>query len=135
MTIKADLERCLRSPYLSKDESKPSLAGKLLEDARDLLDEARVSFEEDDETTGLKQAWGAMYRAGRALVFAAGYDVDRLDCLEIVLHAHYADSGLTEDDLAEFQKAQELVGTPEEAIGRAEAFLEKSERVLQTVAV
>lgn len=134
MTLKADLERCLRSPYLSKDDSKPPLAEKLLQDARDLLDEARVSFEEEDEATGLKQAWGAMYRAGRGLVFAAGYDVDRLDCLQIVLRAHYVGNGLTEEDLDEFVRAQELVGTPEEAIARAETFLDKTDQIVTSVA-
>lgn len=134
MTIKADLERCLRSPYLSKDDSKPALAATLLQNARDLLDDARVSFEEEDQATGLKQAWGAMYRAGRGLVFAAGYDVDRIDCLEIVLRAHYVGNGLTENDLEEFQRAQELVGTPEEALERAEGFLDKTDKIVKTVA-
>lgn len=134
MTLKADLERCLRSPYLSKDDSKPPLAAKLLQDARDLLDEARVSFEEEDEATALKQVWGAVYRAGRGLVFAAGYDVDRLDCLQIVLRAHYVGNGLTETDLEEFVRAQELVGTSEEALERAEVFLDKTDRIVKTVA-
>lgn len=133
MTLKVDLERCLRSPYLSKDETKPPLASQMVDAGYDLLEQARVSFDEEDEVTGLKQAWGAMYRAGKGLVYAAGYDVDRLDCLELVLRVHYVENGLDDADIEEFRRAQELVGTPEEALTRAERFLEKVSEILRTV--
>lgn len=135
MTVKADLERCLRSPYLWKDESKREQVAQQLEGAKELLEQARISFQEEDEATGLKQAWGAMFRAGRALVYAAGYDVDGLRCLEIVLWAHYVGRGLSEEDMVAFRQAQQLVGPPDAAIERARAFVEKVTGILQQAQV
>ncbi len=134
MTIQADLERCLRSPYLWEDEAKRNDVSRELEGAHELLEQARVSFQEEDEATGLKQAWGAMFRAGRALVYAAGYDVDGLRCLEIVLWAHYVGQGLEEEDMHAFRQAQQLVGPPEAAVERAQSFVEKVAGILQQAA-
>jgi len=71
--IQANLERCLRSPYLRRDELKRQEIGAELAAAQDLYNQAKTSFEAEDTTTGMKQAWGAMFRAARALVYAAGY--------------------------------------------------------------
>lgn len=98
--------------------------------ARDLFDKAEQSFQADDEATGLKQAWGAMFRAARGLVYAAGYEVDGLRCVEIVLEAHYLDRGLEMEDIADLRRAQELAGPPEAALARARAFMEKAARLL-----
>ncbi|MDQ7028386.1 MAG: hypothetical protein Q9O62_00720 [Ardenticatenia bacterium] len=134
MTIQADLERCLRSPYLRRDETKRNDVDRELEGAHELLALARLSFEEDDEATGLKQAWGAMFRAGRALAYAAGYDVDGLRCLEIVLWAHYVGQGLEEADMTAFRQAQQLVGPPDTAVERAQNFVQKAVTLLRQVA-
>ena len=92
--IQANLERCLRSPYLRRDERKRQEIGAELAAAQDLYNQAKTSFEAEDTTTGMKQAWGAIFRAARALVYAAGYDFDGLRCMEVVLEAHYLGKGL-----------------------------------------
>nr|WP_290665143.1 hypothetical protein [Ardenticatena sp.] len=130
--IQANLERCLRSPYLRRDERKRQEIGAELAAAQDLYNQAKTSFEAEDTTTGMKQAWGAMFRAARALVYAAGYDFDGLRCMEVVLEAHYLGKGLEAADFDAFRAAQKLHGAPEEALARASAFIEKVKQVLQT---
>ncbi|MGH2542588.1 MAG: hypothetical protein ACRDIB_07320, partial [Ardenticatenaceae bacterium] len=82
-------------------------------------------FKEEDEATGLKQAWAAMFRAARALVYNAGYGVDQLRCMEVALEAHYPD--ITGDDILALRRAQELVGPPAAAMERAQQFVAKAE--------
>lgn|SRR5690554_816370 len=130
IAIDAELKRCLRSPYLSEDPTKKSEARGELEAAQDLYQKAEQSFQADDEATGLKQAWGAMFRAARALVYSAGYTVDGLRCMEIVLEAHYLGKGLEMEDIGELRRAQELVGPPDAALARARAFMEKAAALL-----
>lgn len=130
IAIEAELKRCLSSPYLKRDPSKPSQARGELEAAEDLYRKAEQSFQADDEATGLKQAWGAMFRAARGLVYAAGYKVDLLRCMEIVLEAHYLDKGLEMSDIAALRRAQELGGPPDAALARARAFIDTAARLL-----
>lgn len=130
IAIEAALERCLRSPYLTKDERKRTEAQGELAVARDLYAQAEQSFQAEDEATGLKQAWGAIFRAARGLVYAAGYDVDSLRCLEVVLEAHYVGRGLTMEEINELRKAQELLGPADVALARARAFMDKAATLL-----
>ena len=68
----AELQRCLNSPYLFEDDSMARQLPDELRASDDLYAKAVASFDEGDEATGLKQAWGAMYRAAREL----GHDLD-----------------------------------------------------------
>lgn len=120
----AALQRCLNSPYLSQDESQRARASEDLAAARTFYDAAVTSFTESDEATGLKQVWGSMFRAARSLARKAGYRVDQLRCLEVVLRVHYP-TGITEADIADLRRAQELLGPPDVALRRAKSFLEK----------
>lgn len=119
----AALQRCLNSPYLSRDESQRARASEDMAAARKFYQDALTSFNESDEATGLKQAWGSMFRAARALACKAGYRVDQLRCLEVVLRVHYPT--LTEEDIADLRRAQELLGPPDVALRRAKSFLDK----------
>ncbi|HBY96242.1 MAG: hypothetical protein M5U01_43420 [Ardenticatenaceae bacterium] len=130
IAIEAELKRCLNSPYLKLDPTRKTQARGELDAARDLFRKAEQSFQADDEATGLKQAWGAMFRAARGLVYAAGYEVDLLRCMEIALEAHYLGKGLEMEDIAELRRAQELVGPPDAALARARAFMDKAARLL-----
>ncbi|MDQ4076697.1 MAG: hypothetical protein M3220_10690 [Chloroflexota bacterium] len=123
------LQRCLNSPYLWRDESKRGQVEDELAGARELLKRARTSFNEEDEATGLKQSWGAMFRAAHGLVYNAGYMAEQLRCLEVVLQAHYPD--ITEEDIAGLRRAQELVGPPDVAIERARTFIDKAASLVQ----
>jgi hypothetical protein len=122
-SVQAALGRCLRSPYLAVDESRRGQVQSELDAARQLYEQALASFTEDDEATGLKQVWAAVYRSARALAYKAGYRVDQLECLETVLRVHYPAIG--DEEIAEMRRAQELVGTREVAIARARRFMEK----------
>jgi hypothetical protein len=130
LIIDAALKRCLNGPYLSQDPSKPAQAAAELDTARTFYTQAEQSFQAQDEATGLKQAWGAIFRAARALVYAAGYNVDSIRCLEVALEAHYLDRGLTIEDLQAVRKAQELVGPASAALARASSFLDKTAYLL-----
>lgn len=121
--IQYELQRCLRSPYLALDDSRRSQVQGELAAAQQLFGQAQTSFAENDEATGLKEAWGAVYRAARALVYKAGYRVEQLHCLEVVLRAHYPAIG--DEEIAEMRRAQELVGTRDVALNRARNFLDK----------
>lgn len=125
ITIEAELKRCLRSPYLAQDAGKKALVPEELAAARDLYQKAEQSFQAADEATGLKQVWGAMFRAARALVYAAGYEVDGLRCLEVVIEAHYVGRGIERADIAELRRAQELAGPGGAALERAQTFMQK----------
>ncbi len=118
------LQRCLNSPYLWQDESRRGQAQGEIAAARALLAQAQGSFDEADEATGLKQAWGAMFRAARALVYRAGYMVEQLRCLEVVLESHYP--AISGEDILALRRAQELVGPAPEAMARARAFVDKA---------
>ncbi len=118
------LQRCLNSPYLWKDESRPSQAAGELATARQFLEQAARSFAEADEATGLKEAWAAIFRATRALVYRAGYMAEQLRCMEVVLSAHYP--SVSADDIAAMRRAQELAGPPAAAMERARAFVDKA---------
>lgn len=121
----AALQRCLNSPYLSVDENKRSQAQSELAAARDFYQQAVSSFKNNDEATGLKRVWSVMFRAARGLVYEAGYEVDQLRCLEIVLLEHYPDQ-ITQDDIHELRRAQELIGPPDAALTRANSFMRKA---------
>lgn len=119
------LQRCLNSPYLWTDPSRRGQVQGELEAAQALLVQARQSFDEADEATGLKQSWGAMFRAARALAFHAGYMVEQLRCLEVVLEAHFP--AISAEDIVALRRAQELAGPPAAALARAEQFVEKAQ--------
>jgi hypothetical protein len=118
------LERCLKSPYLSVDESKRSRADEEFAAAQKFLQQADASFSENDEATGLKQAWAAMFRAARGLAYRAGYQVEQLRCMEVVLQVHYPQ--IIEEDIAQLRRAQELLGPPAAALERARLFMQKA---------
>lgn len=120
------LARCLRGPYLVIDQSMSSQADAEFSAAKEFLQQAAASFDEQDEASGLKQAWGAMFRAARGLAYKAGYRVEQLRCLEVTLLAHYPDA-ISEDDIVELRRAQELVGPRDVALERARRFLQKAE--------
>lgn len=117
----AELQRCLNSPYLFEDGSKKNLVQEELRVANELYNKAVASFDEGDEATGLKQVWGSMYRAGRALVYKAGYRVEQLYCMQVVLHEHYSDR-VSDTDIDQLRIAQELIGPPAKALERARDF-------------
>jgi hypothetical protein len=123
-TIQYELQRCLRSPYLALDDSRRNRVADELAAAQQLFGQAQTSFAENDEATGLKEVWGAVYRAARALAYKAGYRVEQLHCLEVVLRAHYPTIG--DEEIAEMRRAQELVGTRDVALSRAQQFLNKA---------
>jgi hypothetical protein len=120
----AELQRCLNGPYLFEDDSKKSQVQEELRTAEALYNKAVASFDEGDEASGLKQAWGAMYRAGRALVYKAGYRVEQLYCMQVVLHEYYGDR-LSDADIDQLRIAQELIGPPAKALERARDFKNK----------
>lgn len=124
----ADLQRCLNGPYLFEDQSKRSQVSEELNAAKDLYAKASASFNENDEASGLKQTWGAMYRAARALAYKAGYRVEQLYCMQVVLREYYRDT-FTDTDLDQLRLAQELMGPPKVALERARTFLEQVQRV------
>jgi hypothetical protein len=128
-SVQVALQRCLNSPYLYVDETKRLEVHDELALSQKYYGLAEASYAEDDESSALKQVWGAMYHAARALVFMAGYKVDQLRCLEIVLLAHYP--AITEDDIKELRRGQELVGNRDVALGRARQFMNKTESLLQ----
>lgn len=121
--IQNRLQRCLNGPYLAVDQSKANQVSGEIAASQKFYDQAVVSFQEGDEATGLKQVWGAMYRAARGLVYRAGYRVEQLQCLEVVMLAHYPD--ITDEDIAELRRAQELLGPPDAALARARGFMDK----------
>lgn len=124
----AELQRSLNSPYLFEDDSKKSQVQEELRAAEDLYNKAVASFGENDEASGLKQAWGAMYRAARALVFKAGYRAEQLHAMQVVLHEHYSDS-FTAEDIDQLRIAQELIGPPAKALERARNFKNQVSRI------
>lgn len=120
---KTALQRCLNSPYLFVAETNRQEVRNELAAADDFLQKAETSFGEQDEATGYKQAWAAMFRAGRALVYKAGYGVDQLRCMEVVLQSHYPE--VTDEDILALRRAQELLGPPDAALERARSFIRK----------
>lgn len=120
----AALQRCLNSPYLSIEENKAAGVQQELDAARRFYRQCVSSFRENDEAAGLKQAWAVMFRAARALVYKAGYQVEQLRCLEIVLLEHYPGQ-ISQDDINQLRHAQELAGPPNVAMERAKQFLQK----------
>ncbi|MBA3534743.1 MAG: hypothetical protein H0T73_22755 [Ardenticatenales bacterium] len=119
-----DLQRYLKSPYLRLDESKRGQADAEFAAAQTFLQQAESSFKENDEATGLKQAWAAMFRAARGLAYRAGYHVEQLRSLEVVLASHYPP--ITQDDITDLRRAQELLGPPAVAVERARVFIHKT---------
>jgi hypothetical protein len=122
------LQRCLNSPYLWVAEGMRNEVASEFAAARQFLELAQRSFGEQDEATGLKQAWAAMFRAARGLVYNAGYGVDQLRCMEVVLEVHYP--AITGDDIIALRRAQELVGPPDIALERARQFVAGAEAML-----
>lgn len=120
-SVKVALQRCLNSPYLRENSAKSGESAVEFEKARGYLENARAAFDDDDEATGYKRIWAAVFHAARALVYRAGYDVDQLKCMEIALRAHYESIG--DEEIRVMRQAQELVGPPEAALERAAAFL------------
>jgi hypothetical protein len=124
VAVPTALQRCLNSPYLAVDESMRQRVGEERSRATQFYAEAEASFAEGDEATGLKQAWGAIYHAARALVYKAGYRVEQLRCMEIALQASYP--SISDDDIRDLRRAQELVGPPPAALARAKQFMDKA---------
>jgi hypothetical protein len=125
----AELQRCLNSPYLFEDDGKKSQVQEEMRVSQELYDKAVASFDEGDEATGLKQAWGAMYRAARALAYKAGYRVEQLHCMQVVLREHYGDT-LSDTDIDQLRIAQELIGPPAKALERARDFKNLVSRIV-----
>lgn len=121
----AALQRCLNSPYLSVDDNKPSQVQNEFAAARDYYQQAVSSFKSNDEATGLKRVWSVMFRCARALAYKAGYKVEQLHCLEVVLLEHYPKQ-ITQDDIGQLRQAQELLGPPDAALNRAQSFMKKA---------
>ncbi len=121
----AALQRCLNSPYLSVDDNKPSQVQNEFAAARDYYQQAVSSFKGNDEATGLKRVWSVMFRSARALAYKAGYKVEQLHCLEVVLLEHYPNQ-ITQDDIGQLRQAQELLGPPDAALNRAQSFMKKA---------
>ena len=127
--VEIALQRCLNSPYLGEDPARRAAVPQEMERADLFLAQARQSFEAADEAAGLKQVWGAVYHAARALVFQAGYHVEQLHCLEVALLAHYP--ALGEDAIHELRQAQALVGPPAAALARAAQWRSRTGELLR----
>lgn len=123
----AELQRCLNGPYLFEDDSKRGQVNEEMLSAQDFYNKAVASFNEKDEATGLKEVWAAMYRAARALAYKAGYRVEQLHCMQVVLRDHYSNV-LSDDDIHQLVLAQELAGPPDAALARARAFMDKAKQ-------
>lgn len=124
----ADLQRCLNGPYLFEDDSKRGQVQEEVRASQVFYEKAVASFNEKDEATGLKEVWAAMYRAARALAYKAGYRVEQLHCMQVVLREHFSDV-IAEEDIHELVLAQELAGPPDAALARARTFMDKVKRV------
>lgn len=128
VVVPTALQRCLNSPYLAVDESMRQQVQEELAHSRKFYEQAQGSFDEEDQATGLKEVWAAMYHAARALVYQAGYRVVQLRCLEVALQASYPE--ITNEDILALRRAQALVGPPDEAMARARAFMDKASSLL-----
>ncbi len=131
MTYNATLEDCLKGPYLRVDETATQFVDQKLAEAEDLYQQAQASWEKEDAAGTLKQAYGAMYCATQALVFAKGYRSEGFRCLEIVLKAFWVGNGkLSPEDLATLRRVQALRGRPPENLAAAAEFVQRARQLL-----
>lgn len=131
MTHSAALQDCLEGPYLRADDTTTGLVDAELAGAEELYQQAKESWEKEDIASTLKQSYGAMFRAARALVFAKGYRPEGYRCLETVLKAFWLGNGkLSTGDLAALRHQQGLNGTPAENLEQAGDFVQRVNTLL-----
>jgi len=131
MTRNAALQDCLEGPYLKADETVTGLVEEELAGADELYQQAKSSWAAEDAPATLKQAYGAMYRAARALSFAKGYRPEGYRCLEIVLKTFWVGDGkLSTNDLQTLRQAQGLQGKPADNLETAAEFVQRVKHIL-----
>ena len=133
MGIVNTFEKCLESPYLSRDEGAAALVEGLLERADDRLRAARVvvGVPKADPADPCLLAYESMFCTLRALVYARGYREAGLRCLLLACEALYVRSGaLGGSHLVAFERAQGLKLPPADAVDAAAAFLDQARPLL-----
>lgn len=135
MAIVQTFEKCLESPYLSRDESAPDAVDALLSRASERLEDAdrlRSSPKADPADICLF-SYEAMFCCLRALVYRKGYREAGLRCLLLACESLYVRPGqLDPQHLINFERAQSLKLSPAEALDAALSFEQKTRELLST---
>ena len=127
MTTISNFQSAMASPYLWEDRAAPALVPSDLEKAQKWLDEAVAKADGADK---ILMAYQSMYKSAEALLHARGYKVSNFRLLITALHELYVRKGqLDAGETDKLIKAQELVGTPEEAMAAAQGWLAKARQL------
>lgn len=134
MAIVQTFEACLESPYLSRDESAAERVGELLARAADRLDAAANlhAAPKGDPADPCLLCYEAMFCCLRALVYREGYREAGLRCLLLACEALYVRPGRLDPlHLRNFEAAQRLTLSPDEALDAASAFAKRALELLR----
>ncbi len=129
MAIINTFEKCLESPYLSTDELAPGRVPALLRLAADRLEAASGIHRSGhgDPADVVLFSYEAIFATLRALVYQHGYRESGLRCLLLAFDRLYIAPGLVDASfLDDFERAQTLKLTPEEALESASAWVRRT---------
>lgn len=135
MAIVNTFERCLESPYLSEDAGARARVGPLLATAADRL-EAAANLHQGglpaDGADVVLLGYEAMFACLRALVYSRGYREAGLRCLLLACEALFVKTGdLDAALLHDFERAQRMRLSPEEALASASRFVRRTLELLK----
>jgi uncharacterized protein (UPF0332 family) len=132
MAIVNTLQKCLESPYLSRDSDAPKRVGGLLSKAGDRLEAAaNLQATGGDGADISFLSYEAMFCCLRALVYAKGYREGGLRCLMLAAENLYVRTGqLDASHIHAFERAQALRLPAPEALAAASAFVKRTLELL-----
>ena len=128
MMRESDLQACLNSPHLWFDDAAANLVNKDLESAQKYLGSVK---EQKDAVNQIVVSYQVMYQATQALLHSIRYKASGFRAVVTVLEDYFVKKGLLERvHLDHLLRGQSLVGTPEENLEAAEAYLTAVKKAL-----
>ncbi len=133
MGIINTFEKCLDSPYLSRDETASALVKELLSKAAERIEAAsklRDAPKSEATNIGLL-CYEAMFCCLRALVYSQGYREAGLSCLLLAADRLFVQQQtLDPNHLVQFQRAQAMKLNTEEALTASSTFLQRTQELV-----
>jgi len=116
-----ELQYCLNSPYLWYDDTAAALVKKDMESAEKFLTDAKGKKDPVDQ---INTAYQAMFCATQALLHSINYKASGFRCIVTVLEEFFVKKGVLDRIHLDYLiRGQKLLGTPQENMEAADAFV------------
>lgn len=128
MMRESNLEACLNSPHLWFDDTATNLVAKDLETAQKYLGSVK---DQKDAVDKIVTSYQAMYQATQALLHSIRYKASGFRAVVTVLEDYFVKKGIMDKvHLDNLLRGQGVLGTPDENLQAAEAYLAAVKKAL-----